>query len=230
MNLVYDQAFGAKTPTYSTVLQLDRKLRGFTVPPSLQIAGFGNSESRVGSYYESVPLILQRHLVLAIRESSTYPVARYGRTQLIGSYLDLLYMHRGFFARAISDHPKDPLGSPYGGSFIAAYRSAGSLVALVRNIHSQLKELTERMWFLWTHLFSCSVSIIPLPPSVGSLSAFGAYADYPGIHCNTVSVNEPSAVCSGPIGFSLRPIFQNCQVLPRREGAGECSDACRRLS
>lgn len=67
-------------------------------------------------------------------------------------------MHRGFFARAISDHPRDPLGSPYGGSFIAAYRSAGSLVALVRNIHSQLKELTERMWFLWTHLFSCSVS------------------------------------------------------------------------
>ncbi|KAM5532910.1 hypothetical protein V8D89_013462 [Ganoderma adspersum] len=151
MNLVYDQAFGAKTPTYSTVLQLDRKLRGFAVPPSLQIAGFGNSESRVGNYYESVPLILQRHLVLAIRESN------------------LLYMHRGFFARAISDHPKDPLGSPYGGSFIAAYRSAGSLVALVRNIHSQLKELTERMWFLWTHLFSCSIilgSIVTRCPSM----------------------------------------------------------------
>lgn len=74
----------------------------------------------------------------------------------------LLDMHRGFFARAISDHPQDPLGSPYGSSFIAAYRSAGSLVALVRNIHSQLKELTERMWFLWTHLFSCSVSLLPL--------------------------------------------------------------------
>ncbi|KAH9888914.1 fungal-specific transcription factor domain-containing protein [Cubamyces lactineus] len=151
MNLVYDQAFGAKTPTYSTVLQLDRKLRGFAVPASLQIAGFGNSESRGGSYYESVPLILQRHLVLAIRESN------------------LLYMHRGFFARAISDHPKDPLGSPYGGSFIAAYRSAGSLVALVRNIHSQLKELTERMWFLWTHLFSCSIilgSIVTRCPSM----------------------------------------------------------------
>ncbi|CDO73245.1 hypothetical protein BN946_scf185008.g7 [Trametes cinnabarina] len=151
MNLVYDQAFGAKTPTYSTVLQLDRKLRGFAVPPSLQIAGFGNSESRVGGYYESVPLILQRHLVLALRESN------------------LLYMHRGFFARAISDHPKDPLGSPYGGSFIAAYRSAGSLVALVRNIHSQLKELSERMWFLWTHLFSCSIilgSIVTRCPSM----------------------------------------------------------------
>ncbi|KAI0924799.1 hypothetical protein AcW2_005572 [Taiwanofungus camphoratus] len=151
MNSVYDQAFGAKTPTHNTVLQLDRKLRSFAVPQLLQIAGFGSTESRIGSYYESVSLILQRHVVLAIRESN------------------LLYMHRGFFARAISDHPQDPLGSPYGSSFIAAYRSAGSLVALVRNIHSQLKEITERIWFLWTHLFSCSIilgSIVTRCPSM----------------------------------------------------------------
>jgi len=151
MNSVYDQAFGAKVPTYSTVTQMDRRLRSFPVPALLQIAGFGTTEARANNYADSIPLILQRHTVLAIRESN------------------LLYMHRGFFARAINDHPNDPLGSPYGGSFIAAYRSAGSLVALVRNIHSQLKELTERMWFLWTHLFSCSIilgSIVTRCPSM----------------------------------------------------------------
>ena len=68
---MYDQAFGAKMPTYNTVLQLDRKLRSFPVPQLLQIAGFGSSDSRTGSSFDSVPLILQRHLVLAIRESST---------------------------------------------------------------------------------------------------------------------------------------------------------------
>lgn len=74
MNTVYDQAFGAKMPTYSTVLQLDRKLRAFPVPPLLQIAGFGSTDSRAtGAAYESVPLILQRHVVLAVRESSEYP-------------------------------------------------------------------------------------------------------------------------------------------------------------
>ncbi|GBE86514.1 fungal-specific transcription factor domain-containing protein [Sparassis latifolia] len=151
MNTVYDQAFGAKMPTYSMVLQLDRRLRSYPVPQLLQIAGFGATEGTMSSFQDSVPLILQRHTVLAIRESH------------------LLYMHRGFFARAISDHPRDPLDSPYGSSFIAAYRSAGSLVALVRNIHSQLKELTERMWFLWTHLFSCSIilgSIVTRCPSM----------------------------------------------------------------
>jgi hypothetical protein len=73
-------------------------------------------------------------------------------------FIDLLYLHRSFFARAVNDHPADPLGSPYGTSVIAAYRSAGSLVAMMRNLHEQLRELTERIWFLWAHMFSCAVS------------------------------------------------------------------------
>ncbi|KAJ7743140.1 fungal-specific transcription factor domain-containing protein [Mycena metata] len=152
MILFHDQAFGAKTPTYATVLQLDRKMRAFPVPPILQVAGFGSSETRPGGFPpETIMLTLQRHIVLAIRE------------------MNLLYLHRSFFARAISDHPKDPLGSPYGTSVIAAYRSAGSLVALMRNLHSQLKEPSERVWFLWTHMFSCAIilgSIVTRCPSM----------------------------------------------------------------
>lgn len=159
---VHDQVFGARTPTYATILQLDRKLRAYQVPPALQIAGFGgtSSEPNVGSYQtESIPLMLQRHIVLAIREMSLCPFPWY-RCYLLTSLPDLLYMHRGFFARALNDHPKDPLGSPYGTSVIAAYRSAGSLIALMRNLHSQLQQPMERMWFLWTHMFSCAVSLI----------------------------------------------------------------------
>ncbi|KAJ7281861.1 fungal-specific transcription factor domain-containing protein [Mycena rebaudengoi] len=151
MIVLHDQAFGAKTPTYATVLQLDRKMRAFPVPPILQVAGFGNSEPRAGGFPETLMLTLQRHIVLAIRE------------------MNLLYLHRSFFARAISDHPKDPLGSPYGTSVIAAYRSAGSLVALMRNLHSQLKQPSERIWFLWTHMFSCAIilgSIVTRCPSM----------------------------------------------------------------
>ncbi|KAK0202818.1 fungal-specific transcription factor domain-containing protein [Desarmillaria ectypa] len=151
MNLLHDQAFGAKTPTYATILQLDRKLRAFPVPPVLQVAGFGSSEPRPGGFPQTIMLTLQRHVVLAIRE------------------MNLLYLHRSFFARAISDHPKDPLGSPYGTSVIAAYRSAGSLVALMRNLHTQLQEPSERIWFLWGHMFSCAIvlgSIVTRCPSM----------------------------------------------------------------
>ncbi|KAJ3753187.1 hypothetical protein EV360DRAFT_53880 [Lentinula raphanica] len=148
MNLLHDQAFGAKTPTYATVLQLDRKLRAFPVPSVLQVAGFGSSEPMPTGMQESSMLTLQRHIVLAIREMN---------------------LHRSFFARAISDHPKDPLGSPYGTSVIAAYRSAGSLVALMRNLHTQLQDLSQRLWFLWTHMFSCAIilgSIVTRCPSM----------------------------------------------------------------
>ncbi|KAF5336101.1 hypothetical protein D9611_006219 [Ephemerocybe angulata] len=156
MNLFHDQAFGAKTPTYATVLQLDRKMRSFPVPPILQVVGFGNSDpSQAGQ--DSLPLTLQRHIVLAIRE------------------LNLLYLHRSFFARAMSDHPSDPLSSPYGASVIAAYRSAGSSVALMKNLHSQLKDSIERIWFLWAHMFSCAIilgSIVTRCPSMSfALSA-----------------------------------------------------------
>lgn len=71
MSVVHDQAFGAKTPTYATVLQLDRKLRAFPVPSALQVAGFGVSTGPADTHYsESVMLMLQRHIVLAIREMS----------------------------------------------------------------------------------------------------------------------------------------------------------------
>ena len=70
MNLLHDQAFSAKTPSYATVLQLDRKMRAFPVPPVLQVAGFGSSDPRANSYPETVMLMLQRHVVLAIREAS----------------------------------------------------------------------------------------------------------------------------------------------------------------
>jgi hypothetical protein len=159
ISAVHDQVFGAKAPTYATILQLDRKLRAYQVPPALQIAGFGgtSSEPNIGApYAETAPLILQRHIVLAIREMSMC-LLRYHVLRVLTALVDLLYMHRGFFARALSDHAKDPLGSPYGSSVIAAYRSAGSLIALMGNLHSQLQEPMERMWFLWTHMFSCAV-------------------------------------------------------------------------
>lgn len=70
MNLVHDQVFGAKAPTYTSVLQLDRKLRAFPVPALLQVPGFGSSISRDSGYSDTVMLILQRHIVLAIREMS----------------------------------------------------------------------------------------------------------------------------------------------------------------
>ncbi len=71
----------------------------------------------------------------------------------------IFYLHRGFFARAIEDSPEDPLGSKYAPSVLAAYTSACTFVGLVKSLHSQHPRLTERLWFLFTHVFSCAVRL-----------------------------------------------------------------------
>lgn len=132
--------------------------------------------------------------------------------------VDLLYMHRSFFARALSDHPKDPLGSPYGTSVIAAYRSAGSLVALIRNLHSQAKEPIERMWFLWTHMFSCAVS---MPDCIRLGMVANMFAeDCSGRDCYSVSLYESSSLRSCSAGFSLRTLFEDGPRFQSGEGVG----------
>ena len=66
-------------------------------------------------------------------------------------------MHRGFFAQAMEDSPTDPMGSKYSPSVLAAYGSATTFVGLIESLFNQHPQLTERMWFLFTHVFSCAV-------------------------------------------------------------------------
>src|SRR5947209_7941179 len=79
MSVVHDQVFGARTPNYKVLQQLDRKVRDFYTPPSLQVPGFGGSMTDV----DTVPvyLTLQRYIGFAIREMSELVVnltQRYG--------------------------------------------------------------------------------------------------------------------------------------------------------
>ncbi|KAI0296030.1 hypothetical protein BC826DRAFT_1006878 [Russula brevipes] len=143
MSVIHDQVFGARTPNYKVLQQLDRKVRDFYTPPSLQVPGFGGPMTDV----DSVPVYvtLQRYIGFAIRE------------------MTLFYMHRGFFARAIEDCPDDPLGSKYAPSVLAVYNSACSFVGLIKSLFSQQPILTERMWFLFTHVFSCAIVLGSIP-------------------------------------------------------------------
>lgn len=71
----------------------------------------------------------------------------------------LFYMHRGFFAQALEDNPIDPMASKYAESVLAAYRGACTFVGEIENVFNQHQALLERLWFLFTHVFSCAVSV-----------------------------------------------------------------------
>ncbi|EPQ56422.1 hypothetical protein GLOTRDRAFT_128366 [Gloeophyllum trabeum ATCC 11539] len=145
LSVVHEQVFGARGVSYPTLQKLDQAVRKFYVPPSLVVPGFGNTGDNADRDAPSLQLTMQRHIALAIKEISIF------------------YMHRGFFARALEDESGDPLSSKYSPSVLAAYNSACSFVGLVKNLYSQQPELTQRMWFLFTHVFSCAIALGAIP-------------------------------------------------------------------
>ena len=79
MSVVHDQVFGARTPNYKVLQQLDRKVRDFYTPASLQVPGFGGAMADLGAV--PVYLTLQRYIGFAIREMSKS--VRTGRIECI---------------------------------------------------------------------------------------------------------------------------------------------------
>ncbi|KAG5715994.1 hypothetical protein E4T56_gene2317 [Termitomyces sp. T112] len=139
LSVVHDQAFSARPPNYKAIQDLDKRVRQWYVPPSLQVPGFGGAKPGIELEQPSIELTFQRYIAFAIKEMS------------------LFYMHRGYFAQAMEDSPVDPMGSKYSPSVLAAYTSACSFVGLVESLFKQYPVLTERMWFLFTHVFSCAI-------------------------------------------------------------------------
>jgi hypothetical protein len=77
-------AFGAKTPTYSTILELDRKIRDFPVPPHLQ------PRCDDEELTDAVVLVnVQRLLLLTNKETSGYLYSEPGDgTYLVFSFIE----------------------------------------------------------------------------------------------------------------------------------------------
>lgn len=127
----------------------------------------------------------------------------------------LFYMHRGFFAQALEDSPVDPMGSKYSPSVLAAYSSATSFVGLVESLYNQHPQLTERMWFLFTHVFSCAVS--------NAFSAWRVPAKYPadrlGLHFPKIT-NGALALSAVASGLGVPFVHKSHRPCPRRKNIG----------
>ncbi|KZT70724.1 hypothetical protein DAEQUDRAFT_724848 [Daedalea quercina L-15889] len=143
-SVVHEQVFGARLPSHRQLMELDKKIREFYLPPSLRVRGFGGNkiESVTPPTYQQD---LQSYCAFSIRE------------------ITIFYMHRGFFATALQELPDDPLGHKYAPSVLAAYNSACSYVGLIKSNYSQYPRLVGCMWFYLTHVFSCGIVLGAIP-------------------------------------------------------------------
>ncbi|EGN92270.1 hypothetical protein SERLA73DRAFT_79751 [Serpula lacrymans var. lacrymans S7.3] len=164
LSIVQDQAFGARTPSYKTIQHLDKQVREFYFPPSLQVPGFGNTKLGKELYFTCIAV---------------------------------------FFARAIEENPDDPLGSKYSPSVLAAYSSACSFVGLIESLFAQQPALTERMWFLFTHVFSCAIVL-------GAIATKSHMALAPSALSHLDSAHKLfEQVSTNPRAAKIIPIIQN---------------------
>jgi hypothetical protein len=96
-------AFTSRPPPYAAILDLDRELRDFYVPPHLRLQWTGQTSS-------DNLLWIKRWVVLSNKEWA------------------LLNIHRAYFSQALRENPLDPLRHRYGLSVMALYRSSFRLV------------------------------------------------------------------------------------------------------
>lgn len=74
LSVVHDQAFGARTPNYKVITELDRKVRTYYIPPSLQVPGFGSAKLGAEPEQPTTELTMQRYIAFAIKEISKYSI------------------------------------------------------------------------------------------------------------------------------------------------------------
>ncbi|KAI5115972.1 hypothetical protein M0805_001503 [Coniferiporia weirii] len=131
---------------YSEMLALDQKIRNFG------------------------PRELFKRCTTAMNHSNVYDgVMPYLRRYMMNLSVDntLMLLHRNFFARAILEDPVNPMRSIFAPSFLSAYRSATTMLRVVREEYDNISHFMLRIWPVWAHTLTASVI-------VGSVAALGS--------------------------------------------------------
>ncbi|KAG2060619.1 hypothetical protein BDR06DRAFT_986789 [Suillus hirtellus] len=124
----------AQPQPYSSILDVDKKIRDFHIPPTLNIF---NSEGIT----DIRQLTMQQVLVASGRE------------------IVLLQLHRNFFTEALSDFDAFTYRHKYAPSVLATFLSASRLVATFETMLRREPQLSKRFMCFWFNAFSGAVAL-----------------------------------------------------------------------
>ncbi|KIJ24919.1 hypothetical protein M422DRAFT_274194, partial [Sphaerobolus stellatus SS14] len=165
---VIDAILGAKTVPYAMVLQLDRRVRDQDVAPLIEFDKKGNIGAHIGIggpagghadmgagagglggepivdlTGESLGVTMQKFMIVA------WP------------HLTLLYLHRGYFVRALSEHqpPQSLLENRYAPSVLAIFRTSCVIIAMLQALERVNGDLAKRFWLYWCHGLAAAIVV-----------------------------------------------------------------------
>lgn len=136
LHTITSEAFAAKSPTYTKIMELDKRVRDFPDPPCLRDPPTpGTPES------DSVTRIMQTMSVTLYKETTH------------------LNLHRPYLSQALKDAPEDPLRHKYGASVMVIYRSTWRIINAVESAYKLAPGITTRMSLQWSQSLACAVSL-----------------------------------------------------------------------
>ncbi|KAF8519667.1 hypothetical protein JB92DRAFT_2897510 [Gautieria morchelliformis] len=129
---VLHYAVAVKPPPYANVMELDAVIRAHNMPHHMEI-----------SYYEEAGPNSSENIsraLIMLRFLSFKEIA-------------LLYLHRPYFACAMTDFSGDPLGCPFSKSVVASFACACAIITKVGLVFELEPVLSVRIWLFWNQLF-----------------------------------------------------------------------------
>jgi len=146
----------AKAPPYTSLLEIDRKIREFRLPPHLDIP-LDPSQSSKHLWSNQPSRAMQQYSFIHQRLTSEYCFEFVWFHEMIDDFpaSDLMLLHRTYFAQGIRE--ENPLEHKYAPSIIATYRCALKLIFALKEVYALHPANTSRVWYFWSGVFSSCV-------------------------------------------------------------------------
>ncbi|KAH9932119.1 uncharacterized protein BXZ73DRAFT_90044 [Epithele typhae] len=136
MAIITTEAFAAKSPTYSKIMELDKRVRDFPDPPCLTEPA---QPATVAGQNDQVTRTMQVMGVTLMKEMTH------------------MNLHRPYLSQALKDAPEDPLRHKYGASVMVIYRSAWRIINAVEQAYKVAPGLTARLSLHWSNTLACAI-------------------------------------------------------------------------
>jgi hypothetical protein len=152
---VVEATLTATSPSYKTVLDLDKKVREVSFPTAFKpyVQREDGEEEYLSSSSSLRGFYASQHRTVSELSIPPMTCVLYSNPPSPA----MLYLHRSFFAQAMLDHPSNPLLSPFAPSFLTAYKCASIIVKASVHQFDRCAEMAMRVWFLMCHTFSAAV-------------------------------------------------------------------------
>lgn len=126
---------GPRQPPYSTVLELDKLIRDFSVPAVWRMT----TQDEIETSPQPQHIHIQRWLILASKEST------------------ILNLHRAYFAQTLHESPTELQRHRHIPSVLAIYRSAWRLIRGLRMTWASVPHLLTRVNLPWSQALSAAI-------------------------------------------------------------------------